>query len=452
MQKVITKYGLAAHLALAAVAPLFLSPVAVVCLAALAAVWFVMEPSRIGGEMLHDARRRCRKATVRDPLFWVLAILVLIAGVRALNGGVGLAYDAETAKWFLAKPAVEVLPGSVTGRGFEHFALVVAIWVVVTGCRQALGRSARFVFVLCLSVLVAVGQLSSVLMLREDPAAFEQAVTCSLADPQYAGSVAGVAFVLALVALETVFERRWWRALPFVAIAIIGSSVGAFLFAPPVVCALYAVVALLVLAYIFVYLRLKISGSADFKLLAVSGMGLALSVMIVMSLLTEAELSAKVDPILEGVLFPEGFQAQRETLSATAFRIWTGGPWLGEGLGAFPLSLKFAATAADWSVISPLQTLPLNGYWLLLTERGVVGAFLLLVPVALLLVSFVSRLIGGIRVLPHPLCWAGPILLIAVLVETMGDCSFMTTGALLPVLAVFALSVNAFSKETQSNG
>ena len=87
MQKAISKYGLAAHLALLAVAPLFLFPFCddawtarvVIWLSLFAAVWTILEPSRRAEETLHDARFRVASSIARDPLFWLSLCLVLIA-------------------------------------------------------------------------------------------------------------------------------------------------------------------------------------------------------------------------------------------------------------------------------------------------------------------------------------------------------------------------------------
>ena len=90
MQKLISKYGLAAHLALLAVAPLFLFPflpgesVATVelWLSGFTLVWLLMEPSRRNEEMLHDARMRVAGDIARDPLFW--ALLGAVHGLSAI--------------------------------------------------------------------------------------------------------------------------------------------------------------------------------------------------------------------------------------------------------------------------------------------------------------------------------------------------------------------------------
>ncbi|MBR1921794.1 MAG: hypothetical protein IJ829_07335, partial [Kiritimatiellae bacterium] len=103
MQKTISKYGLAAHLALLAVAPLFLFPFCgsvwtartLLWLSLSAAVWTFVAPSCRKDEMPHDARARVASSIFVDPLFWFSVVLVLFAVVRWLNVGVAMVYDAE---------------------------------------------------------------------------------------------------------------------------------------------------------------------------------------------------------------------------------------------------------------------------------------------------------------------------------------------------------------------
>lgn len=453
MQKLITKYGLAAHLAITAVAPLFLSPVAALWLAALAAAWLVMEPSRIGDEMLHGARARVATAIARDPLFWVLVALVAISGVRALNCGIEMSYDAETSKWFLSEPPMPVMPASVDGAGLPVFSLAVVSLVVLEGCRHALGRSARYAFMLVASALSGLGAVVFAMMMREGMGGMAEMSACALVEPSYAGSAFGVYFSASVVALEAAFERRWLKAMPFAALAVLGNAAGLFLFAPAIVVAIFAGAALVVFLYSFLFLRAKLGDSAEFKYLVVFGISLVLGGMLVMGLAPQSLVDARAEPFVTGAFLPEEFFPVRSALSAISYNVWKDGPWLGSGLGTFPFDLRFAATPSDWAVVSPLQKAPLNGYWLLLVERGVIGAFLLAVPFALMVVTYVRRLALGVAVsFPHPLCWIGVVLVAAAGAETLGDASFLSPGAMIALAAVFSLSANAFPKEKRKNG
>lgn len=453
MLKLITKYGLAAHLAFLAVAPLFLSPVPVLWLSALATVWLLMEPSRVGDEMLHGARERVAFAVIRDPLFWVLLVLVLWSGLRALNDGVDMVYQAEVVLWVLTEPKWPILPGCVgDGAGFEQFSMVIALVVVVIGCRHAMGRAARYAFALVASSLAGLILVAEHLFFRAPTEQLVRAATCSYENPVFIGVAYGLLLLLALCALTAAFERRWWAVLPLVFIALIGSSLGLFLYAPAYLSVLFAGGALVIILYGFLYLRLMVERLSDFKSLVVIGLSLAVAVVLTLSMLPEATLNEKLAPFMTGHFLSDEFLAARDALSRLSLDIWKSHPWLGTGLGSYALDLNYFAVEADWKIISPLQTAPLNGYWLLLVERGVVGAFILSVPLVLLLIGYIRGLILGGLSLPHPLALLAPVVFIVFAVATLVDCSVLTPGVLLLSLAIIALSGNAFAKKEGWHG
>lgn len=447
MQKLITKYGLAAHLAFLAVAPLFLSPIPILYLSALAAIWVVMEPSRVGQEMLHDARERVRAGLIMDPLFWVSIALAIVTGVRALNSGVAMHYDAEIARWTISAPSIASLPGSVAEVGLPLFAFAVAATVVVAGCRHALGKSARFAFLLVASTFSGVFALGQIVLVHDKAAEVARLTACEMVDPVYVGAVFGIFFLFAILSLAAIFERQWWKAVPSVVLALVGNALALFFFAPATVTVLFAGAAAVILAYAFLYLRLKIGKLADFKFLVVIGISMALVYAISLAVLPQEILEAKIAPYTTGVFLTNEFQALRETLSRISLRIWKQSPWLGFGLGSFPIDLRFNALYADWSVVSSVQKAPLSGYWLLLTERGVIGAFFLAVPIVLMFVTYIHRLIFGLKTLPHPLAWTAPLIITVAALEMLVDCTFLAPSAMLPMFALLSLSANAFPKE-----
>ena len=134
MQKFIAKYGLAAHLAILAVAPLFLFPfcsdrvvaAALLWLSLLTGLWMLLGPSMYGGERLHDARRRVASDLLSDPLSWVLLAGIIFSGLRALNTGIAFRYNAETAVWYVSSATVPIFPGVVGSSGDLDFAVAVA--------------------------------------------------------------------------------------------------------------------------------------------------------------------------------------------------------------------------------------------------------------------------------------------------------------------------------------
>ena len=239
MHKAISKYGLAAHLALLAAAPLFLFPFCgetwtawtVLWLAFAAAAWMVLEPSRRVGETLHDARFRVASSIVRDPLFWFSIFLALIAAVRWLNDGIGMTYDAEKSLWSLSESRFPFLPGGVKGSGLLPFASVVAVVVLMQAGRHALGKSARVCFLFIAAVLAGVAAVVAALAcVFGNPVALHFA-SSSTVDATYPGTAFGLCFMGSMVAMAGAFERKWHRAMPLLAIAVGGSALGLYLFA-----------------------------------------------------------------------------------------------------------------------------------------------------------------------------------------------------------------------------
>ncbi len=456
MHQFLAKYGLAAHLALLAVAPLFLFPfcaassVAVVLLwlTLFAAVWSALAPSVRHGERLHDARTRVVSESVRDPLFWVSLALALAAGARALNGGVRMAYDAETASWQLTTAAFPFYPGCADGVGFLPFAVALALVVVFVTARHALGRAARQAFLL---MAAACAGLAAVVFLVAAHLGWPSCVRLS-AFPGTGASFAGVAFGVFLLcgvaSLFAAFERKWRGATLAVPLSVGGTAAGAFAFAPPLTAGLFAVAALAVFALAFVCARQTLRRQAEFRMLVVFALALSMGGLLVGFLMPEAALASRLEAFASRAFFPEGFWALRRTLSDLALRTWKTAPWIGTGLGSFAFDVRFQALPADWAVIPRGQTAVPNGGWLLLAERGVVGVALFLLPLGFLLFSYVRALVAWARrvCLPHPAVLLVPLVLVTLGVDALFGCSVLRADVLLGACAALAVAAKSFPK------
>lgn len=448
MQKLITKYGLAAHLALLAVAPLFLSPNCVLWLSAVAAVWVVMEPSRIGFETLHASRKRSVGAIVRDPVFWFSIVLVAYSAIRFLNGGVAMAYDAELTLWKVTEPMMPILPGSVDSAGYPEFVANVALLIVLQGCRHALGQSARMAFLLISSFLSGLSASILAVQFVSGSQGINDLVVCGMSNPIFRGSVFGAYWIVGTVAMLAAYERRWFMVMPLAFVAVGGNAAGMFLFAPPMVHVPFAGGIVVVFLYAFFYARRRLSKSGEFKFLIAYSMSLVLGGVLVVAALPDKMMAERLVPYLTGKFFADDFLVIRNVLSTISLKVWKDNPWLGTGLGSFPLDLRFAATETDWAIVSSAQRAPLNGYWLLLVERGIVGAAMMAFALGFLLWTFFRRMVKGVRVaIPHPASWMGLLVLIVVLVEAAVDISYSIPGVFVVVAATLAISASSFPKE-----
>ena len=458
MQKAIAKYGLAAHLALVAVAPLFLFPFfgdvavakALLWLSLPAAFWVVLEPSVRRGEMPHDARRRVARSIVHDPLFWTFLVVAAVAGFRALNTGIALAYDYETRTWDVSAPTLDVLPGSFASSGFLPFAAALAAMVVAIGCRHALGRSARMAFLLSASFLSGVAAAVALLLaLRGNAvcaAAMADGVDTWLFRP-------GLAFALHLVggtvALYAAFERGWTRAMPAAIIGLAGNAAGAFAFSSPLDAVEAAGVCLVVFLWVFFCAWRTLRGTNDFRLLVVFAVSVALGGLLAAATMPDAAVEAKLAAVTECDFLPSKFMEARRVLSSAAFKAWATQPWTGVGVGAFRFSLRLHFTPADWAVLPRGAVAVPNGWWQLLVERGIVGALLFALPLGLLAYAYLKRFVAGCaaRTMPGPSVLLAPLALALAAASALFGCSQLRADVLVALGAMLAVSAKSFPRK-----
>ncbi len=458
MHRVIAKYGLAAHLAILAVAPLFLFPFCsasatasvVLWLSLVAAAWCLLVPSVRSGEPLHSARQRVLSGICRDPLFWTSLAIAVFAGLRALNGGVRMVYDVEDSAWRLASPMVEAFPGVVDGTGFLPFAVAVALVIVMVGARHSLGRAARMVFLLVASAGAGLAAVVALVLANQGSEVCRQMLVASPNEASFFGFAQGIYFLCGIVALTTAFERAWVRAMPLFTLAIGGTALGVFVFAPAAASILFGSLALVVLLAAFVYLFFRVGRTSQFRYVAVLGIALALAALAAAFVLPPALLQEKLEAFRDFALVPDGFFELRGTLSEIAQRAWKTAPWAGTGLGSFALDVRFQATSEDWLVLPRGVATISNGGWLLLAERGIVGAVSVALPFCFIAWSFMRRVVtwatGGDLSAPHPGVLLAPLVLAALAASVPFDCSFLRPDALLAAVAAAAVAPKCFPK------
>lgn len=464
MQKAIAKYGLAAHLALLAVAPLFLFPFcgadwtvrALLWLSLSAFVWMLSAPSCRKDELPHDARARVALSVRTDPLFWFSLFLVVLAAVRWANDGVAMCYDAEAGAWILSEPRLPFLPGCAAGSGAMQFAVAVAAVVLMQAARHALGKSARVCFLFAAAFLAGVAALTAGVAVMCGHARTLDLVTCPTTDAAYVGSAFGLHLMGSMVATAGAFERKWQRAMPLLAIGIAGCAVGLYLFAPDLTIAVYVVGAVLALAMSLVYAHVRIGSLAAPKILAFLLAVSALPAFFIVAAVPDSVKEARFAALFaDGRFFADGFLEARAALSAIAAKVWKEHPWFGTGLGSFALDIRFTATPDDWNLFSARQVGALNGWWQMLAERGISGILLFVAPVFFLAWTYVLRAVAFVTdavarhrvsgvVAIHPVCVLGPLAVAAAAACGFFDHSFWSPETVLAAVAMFAMAGSAF--------
>ena len=405
---------------------------------------------------MRDARRRTAKAILRDPLFWCSLVVVAFTGIRALNTGIGLGYDAESASWHVSSSMFPILPGVVDAAGDLPFAASVAFAVLLQACRHSLGRSARAVFLLAASSLSGLTAIA-VLVAVHEGSSMSFALLPSSAGTCFSffGFAFGLYLVAGLVSLVTSFEQGWNMAFLLLLLSIGGNAAGLFVFAPPYLSAGFAAVGLVVLLYILVFSCVAAPKTCGLRAMFLGGLSLAFGGLLVFVLLPEADRSALLASYADLKLFPARFWEMRESLSAISFKSWTSNLWIGTGLKSFPLDFRFNALEADWMLLpGGASTMP-NGWRLLLAERGIVGLAFFALPFGFLFFTYVHRLIGGMAdwELAHPVCLVAPAACAIFVAAGFFDCSPLRVEVVMAMGALLAVSAAALpSAKRGKNG
>lgn len=423
-------------------------------LSGLVMAWTLMEPSVLEGEMPHDARRRVWGGICRDPLFWAMLVIVVAVGVRALNDGVSLSYDAESMKWNLRKAVMPLMPSSVRSAGFLPFTAALALWVILMAIRHAMGKSSRMAFALLSSALAGASAFVNLLAYFSGHDGVSTLLSGDMGTRTFSAISYGVYFLGGTIALIGSFERQWNRVMPLLVLSVGGTGAGLYAFGSPAAISVFALVDLPIFLYSFFFGHRVLHRSGEFKCLVVYGLSLTVAAVAVMAILPKPMVMAKFTQITAANFLSDEFMELRGVLSEIAMRTWKTEPWLGCGLGAFGLEVRLNATEANWLVIPHGQASALNGWWQLLAERGMVGAVMVALPVGMLFVSYVIGVWRGIvsRWLPHPMCFVGVFAFAAVVTMAFVDTTFLRPEAALGVCAMMALSANSFPKEKITNG
>ena len=466
IQKFLSKYGLASHLALLAALPLALTPFlsaatlasVVLWLTAFAAVWLFVEPSVRVGEHLSLARARVRAELLRDPVFWFLLLLVAVALVRLLNGGIELFYDAEQSNWLVKQPKWPVLPASAGDSGRLPFAVALAGLVVLCGIRHGIGLMARAAFGVTGALFSGLGGFAAACCAGAGMKAFEPWMTAGFADSPFWASCFGVWLVVGVVSGVQAESRRWGAArLPF-SLGVAGNTAALLFFAPPLLAVAWLVLAMGMMVFSLFYLNRSGSAGAVARSFALALFGLVLPVLLVMTLMPDSVRALKLSSLSPALALGEGYREAADALSRISKAMWMEHPWTGTGLGAFGLHAQFLAEKADWAVIPMLPRHATNGYWTFLAERGIVGCALLAVLLGMLLATWGMRLFGAFLYLRRkddadifpfavpPVAWIAPFCLLLLAAEPVFSPVCTEPNVLFALVIPLALSAAAFPK------
>lgn len=465
IQKFLAKYGLAVHLAILAAAPVALTPFftaatqgsVILWLSVFAAVWLFLEPSLRAGEHLSEARARVRGAILRDPFFWMCLVGLVYAAFRACNTGLELFFDAEKSVWCIHEPKFPVLPSSHGDAGFLPFCMLLALTLVTMGVRHGVGRNARTLLCVFGSFCAGLGGLVASTLAVLGKAPFNGWISAAFDKAPFWPSLFGVWLVLGLVGCAQAEARQWGKARLFYIVGLAGTSSVLVFFAPPLVAAAWLVFAVGIFAFSLVHLGHVASSGSVARAFVLAVLGLGVSVFLLV-FLPEADRSLKLDLIDPTLALGKSYDAVCVPLSRIAKKMWLQNPWLGTGLDAFALNLNFLADKSDWAVLPRQVSTAFNGYWMLIAERGILGALLLLVGAGFLFVTWILRCIAAWRYLQkrddadvfvfavQPLVWTTPFFVALFLVEALWSPLLTETAFPLVLATALALAATDFPR------
>ncbi|MBR1870612.1 MAG: hypothetical protein IJ802_02185 [Kiritimatiellae bacterium] len=407
-QRAVTKFGLAAHIALLAALPVALTPFlsaqwlgkTILWLTLFAVVWILLAPSIRSGEGLGMARRRVLGGIVRDPMTWFFVLAAVMMWLAKLNGGVELFYDAETTQWIIKTPPVEELMSSVPGAGFLPLATTIGVAVCVLGVRHAMGRQARTWCGLAAAFIAGCGAFALAALTFTGAEGFAGACLRNFGDAPFFGSFFIMWLFMAITCGAQAEAEGWGAARLPMAVAVGGNVTAVAFFLPPLASAIVFGVALVFLMTSLAYAARAGKGGAAARAFVMCVFGILMTALVVMMCASEEIRTAKVEQILaaepekepiEDTFDEDTDPTPDEVLSRIAQQMWLTAPWSGVGIGAYNLNVPFYAEDADWRILPPKVDWPVNGYWGLLAERGITGCAIIAVGLAFLVVFWFIR-------------------------------------------------------------
>ena len=383
--RLITRYGLATHLALLASLPFvlfpFLSPVdlseVILALSGISFLWLLVEPSMRAGEHLSLARRRVLGSLVRDVAFWFFLCAVAVALIRYVNSDIALDYVQADAKstWIVREPTYPGLPASSGEAGLLPFAVMVGVSVVVLGIRHGIGLTGRISFGITASFVMGLGGLAMAVCACAQIPSFMGAAKVDFLEGPFWTPFWGPGFgawLICAIAFGAQAEARKWGAarVPF-CLAVAGNSCGLLFFSPPPVSSVFLVVAVLVGVFCLAYLGRAGSVGASARSFVLMLLGFSTPFFFLTALLPDEvefdECVRKNGAVTETVKEPvqniysvkaggflaidkdqaEAYRTFSPLLSGFAKTIWKKHPWYGAGTGTFRLHIPFIASKEE---------------------------------------------------------------------------------------------------------
>ncbi len=380
IQILLTKYWVLAHLLVTAGTLCYvptLSPVAGIwCAASLLIMMFFLPPIH-KGESFWLARHRVSSAVKRDVLLYAGLLAFFFVGCQVMNGPRDLVYEPELKRWLYALPSWRGLPSSVNPeQGVPFFVGLTAGLACVLAIRNALTRKQ------CLYLLLGLGALSVPLVLGGILTTF---LTGEVPAFHWLGGGFGVGtFCLLLfcvqlgIALEAFLEGHR-KTLIWSLVAAVTAGLGVLLFGTITVKLLYLLSAGFYLLFAINVIR---GGGRYPKILwaAVLLLPIFLGFWLGLALMQGADVTYLFTPSM-WTDHLSTFCDQWAFRVGLSLDVFFENSWL--GLGPEALENFVAGQMAqdlDWTLWREGGTANMCDFFKLLSECGMLGTVLLLIP------------------------------------------------------------------------
>jgi len=397
MQKLLTKYWLALHLAVLSLAawlsvlyPGMGMTLSLFWLSFFAVQTFVLLPSMLLGETMGAARLRACLNAVQDPFVYAGLALVIFACIQWLNSGCSLTYLDDVELWRYGPPPVGWLPCSVEPfPAFMVFALfavgVIGGWIF----RNGVGKAGKRFFLGTVSMFSGCVAIYMVVMSLTGGQPY--AAWAVLPEGSSWGMCFGFWLLVALGGHLNFREGGFAKTLIWSFFSLLGNLAGLLQFGSLLCIILFGVVALFLLGYwMFFLMRQTVGGLARLKLLlcvAVAGVAL----FLLFYLFPGNPVKEKVAQMADAQYY-ETLLDGRRFQEPLAWRIWQDRPWTGVGASGFTHYSRTLIEESDWARLNAYGGHLSNDWLQFLTEYGIIGAGLLLGLLIVLLIPLFSRM------------------------------------------------------------
>ena len=397
IQRMLTKYGLAFHVAGVCIFPFWylgqprvFGLVPLLWLSVIAAEWMFLLPSVHRSETLADARWRVLRALVWDPFLYIGAALVVMVAAQWLNSGCELIYLPDADIWQLSQPPVAWAPFSVESRAaFTQVAVFTACVTVGVILRTALSKTSKRLLLMalaCMSGCVALFWVVQV-CLKAQP---YFALTSGL-EPASLGAFFGFWLLVGMgLFADTVGSRQRGGGLLYL-FGFVGNLLGTIFFASPLALAVYVLLVVLIFFYWLIYLSFYVSKPVQLKLFLGSCLLAGAVVSAGYFLTSWAPIREKSKAAVTVTESWQALSARNKIRSDTALAVWQEHPWVGVGADGFHHFVGLSVKGQDWKIIKRDQSFVYNDSLQFLCEYGVFGAGLILAVLITLLAPVCYR-------------------------------------------------------------